>query len=80
MLSIIAAAVQRGGFNAPFALIFSPWIIFVGWSAFRNAQRTCDRIASRSRACYLTFRGAGIATMLIGTGLFCTAAWHLLTT
>jgi len=91
MLSIIAESAQRGGFNAPFALFFSPWLVFVGWSAFRNAQGTCDRMASafgaatssetdRSRACYVTFRAAGVFFIIVGIGLFCVAAWHLLAT
>ena len=56
-----------------------------------SAQGTCDRMASafgaatssetdRSRACYVTFRAAGVFFIIVGIGLFCVAAWHLLAT
>ena len=90
MFASLLAAADSDRFNAPFALIIGPGMVVAGWSAFRDAQRTCDRISAalgappttsgpdRSRACYLTFRAAGAVFMLIGVGLFCVAAWHLL--
>jgi hypothetical protein len=87
MLSIIIALAERGEFNAPFAIIFSPWMVFTGWRARRKAQQYCDRIApvnstgaGHNRACYHTFRIGGGLVMIAGVVLFCIAAWQLLST
>jgi hypothetical protein len=84
MLPIIIALAERGGFNAPFAIIFSSWMVFTGWRARRKAQQFCDRIApvasGHNRACYHTFRIGGGLVMIAGVVLFCIAAWQLLST
>jgi hypothetical protein len=84
-----ATSAGQGGFNAEFALFFGPFMIFVGWSAFRTARQTCDRIttilgaptpssgADRTRGCYLAFRIAGVIFIAIGALLFLAAAWQL---
>lgn len=46
MLRATLAVTQRGDFNAPFALVAGLAIVLVGWSAFRNAEPTSDRIAA----------------------------------
>jgi hypothetical protein len=85
MFAAILAETHRGGFNAPLALMFGPAMVFVGWSAFRNAERESNRIATvlgvsptRSNRGRVWFRVIGIAFMVIGVAVFCVAVWQLL--